>query len=179
LLPAKCFTSTTSFGWHQPYLNAVHDVVFQLGTRRNTWRYHWLNPRRRDVILAPRSSGCWQVFRLPNKMCALRTTSFPRKMALNVSTAHKLWLEAPGAKGQPHVDSRVRIVHLPPSKSRNGWDISEYRNRWNLVEQLMRAPWSAGPVAVKFAYSHHHAMGHGLRRHAPRSILPRPKGKPL
>jgi hypothetical protein len=36
LLPAKCFTSTTSFGWHQPYLNAAHDVVFQSGTRRNT-----------------------------------------------------------------------------------------------------------------------------------------------
>ena len=26
-------------------------------------------------------------------------------------TARKLWLEAPGAKGQPHVD---RTVHLPP-----------------------------------------------------------------
>ena len=58
-------------------------------------------------IPSPEQDVCFEYYIIPSK-----------EMALNVSTAHKLWLEAPGAKGQPHVDSRVRIVHLPPSKSR-------------------------------------------------------------
>src|SRR6516165_274860 len=66
-------------------------------------------------IPSPEQDVCFEYYIIPSK-----------DMAFNVSTAHKLWLEAPGAKGQPHVDSRVRTVHLPPAKSRNGWDISEY-----------------------------------------------------
>lgn len=60
-------------------------------------------------------------------------------MAHNVSTAHEAWMETPGAKGRQHMDSKVRIVHLPPFKSVCGWDISGYLNKWELIEEKMKA----------------------------------------
>lgn len=62
-----------------------------------------------------------------------------REMAHNVSTAHDLWLKTPGAKGQAHRDSKVRTVELPPYKTCNGWDISQYLNKWELIEEKMKA----------------------------------------
>lgn len=60
-------------------------------------------------------------------------------MTKNVVEAHKLWLSSPGIKGQEHKENTVRTVHLPPFKSFSGWDISEYRDQWNLIEQKLRA----------------------------------------
>jgi restriction endonuclease Mrr len=37
-----------------------------------------------------------------------------------------------------HKDNAVRTVHLPPAKSFNGWDISEYRDWWDLLERALR-----------------------------------------
>ena len=37
-----------------------------------------------------------------------------------------------------HNDSAVRTVHLPPYKSISGWDISEYRDRWDFLEQKLK-----------------------------------------
>jgi len=62
-----------------------------------------------------------------------------KEMADNVSKAHSMWLQTPGKKGQAHRDSKVRTVYLPPHKSECGWDISQYRNRWDLIEQEMKA----------------------------------------
>ena len=58
-------------------------------------------------------------------------------MAANVEGAHRQWLKAAGKKGQVHQDSRVRTVHLPPAKSFSGWDISEYRDRWELIGERL------------------------------------------
>jgi hypothetical protein len=58
-------------------------------------------------------------------------------MAHHVSGAHAAWLAAPGAHGQSHKDSKVRTVHLPPYRAPGGWDISEYLNRWELIEDKM------------------------------------------
>jgi hypothetical protein len=58
-------------------------------------------------------------------------------MAKNVSEEHALWLSTPGKKGQPHRDNRMRIVHLPPYKSLTGWDISAFRERWDLIEKVL------------------------------------------
>jgi hypothetical protein len=58
-------------------------------------------------------------------------------MAKHVSEAHQLWLVTPGKKGQLHKDNKVRTVHLPPYKSFSGWDISEYRDRWDFVEEVL------------------------------------------
>jgi hypothetical protein len=59
-------------------------------------------------------------------------------MAFNVMQAHEQWLAAPGMNGQVRQDSSVRTVHIPPFRSYNGWDISEYLNRWDLIEGKLR-----------------------------------------
>ena len=79
-------------------------------------------------IPAPESNRPFEYYIIPSE-----------DMASNVSNAHDLWLKTPGAKGQVHKDSKVRTVHLPPYKSLIGWDISPYLNRWDLLEEEMRA----------------------------------------
>ena len=61
------------------------------------------------------------------------------EMAANVRKAHKLWMKTPGKNGQAHKESAVRTVHLPPRTSRSGWDISKYKNGWDLIEQKLKA----------------------------------------
>jgi len=60
------------------------------------------------------------------------------EMAKNVSESHRLWLQAPGKKGQPHAaDNTIRTVRLPPGKSRNGWDILQYRDDWKPILDVL------------------------------------------
>jgi hypothetical protein len=66
-------------------------------------------------------------------------------MAKNVSEAHELWLSTPGKRGQPHTDNTVRIVPLPPRKSPTDWDISPYRDRWDLIEDVLNPARSNAP----------------------------------
>ena len=61
------------------------------------------------------------------------------EMSKNISEGHRTWRETPGKKGQMHNESLVRIVHLPSEKSFSGWDISKYRDRWDLIEQKLKA----------------------------------------
>jgi hypothetical protein len=51
--------------------------------------------------------------------------------------SHKQWLETPGVNGRNHEDSSVRTVMLPPRKCFNGWDISEYEERWDLIVEKL------------------------------------------
>lgn len=61
------------------------------------------------------------------------------EMALNVSEGHKRWLDSPGKKGQQHDQTTtMRIVTLPPYKQSNGWDVSVYKNRWDLIENALQ-----------------------------------------
>ena len=60
-------------------------------------------------------------------------------MARDVVEAHQRWLRTPGVRGQAHNDNKVRTVHLPPRTSLSGWDISKYLNRWDLIEEKLRA----------------------------------------
>ena len=62
-----------------------------------------------------------------------------KEMAEHVRKAHKLWMETPGKNGQAHRDSAVRTVPLPPPQSFSGWDISPYKDRWDLIEKKLRA----------------------------------------
>lgn len=54
------------------------------------------------------------------------------EMGKNVKTAQERWLsDVPTRR-----DSDVRIVTLPPRTNYIGWDISPYRNNWDLIEAL-------------------------------------------
>ncbi|MEK6544399.1 MAG: hypothetical protein AABZ44_08205 [Elusimicrobiota bacterium] len=59
-------------------------------------------------------------------------------MSKNVLEAHSLWLKTPGKKGQSHNQTTIRTVHLPPHKSLSGWDISGYRERWDLIDKKLK-----------------------------------------
>lgn len=59
-------------------------------------------------------------------------------MAENVSACFRLWVDTPGAKGQKRdPENQIRAVYLPPRINRNGWDISPYKNRWDLIERCL------------------------------------------
>jgi hypothetical protein len=58
-------------------------------------------------------------------------------MAEKIREAHSLWLKTPGKKGQAHNDTTIRAVSLPPRKSFGGWDITEYKNRWDIIESKL------------------------------------------
>ena len=61
------------------------------------------------------------------------------EMSKNISERHRNWLETLGKKGQRHNESTMRTLPLPPLKTFSGWDISEYRERWDLIEQKLKA----------------------------------------
>ena len=60
------------------------------------------------------------------------------EISKNVSKAHQLWLSEPGKDGRTRKDGSVRTVHLPPNASYSGWRIDNYKNRWDLIENLLR-----------------------------------------
>ncbi len=61
-------------------------------------------------------------------------------MAKKVVEGNQLWLKSPGVKGQKHKDNAIRIVYLPPYKSAySDFDLRKYRDRWDLIEQKLRA----------------------------------------
>ena len=62
-----------------------------------------------------------------------------KEIAKHVDEAHQLWLKTPGKNDQVHKDSKIRVVHLPPHKSACGWDISEYRERWDLIAMALKS----------------------------------------
>jgi hypothetical protein len=59
-------------------------------------------------------------------------------VAKNVTKAHKKWLSEPGKNGRIRKDGSVRTIHLPPHESYSGWRIDEYKNRWDLIEKLLK-----------------------------------------
>jgi hypothetical protein len=60
------------------------------------------------------------------------------EMATHVSEAHAKWLDTPGKNSRIHQDSKVRTVHLPPYRSFSGWDISPFRDRWDLIDNTLK-----------------------------------------
>lgn len=50
---------------------------------------------------------------------------------------HQRWLETPGKDGQPHKDTTVRTTFIRPAKNQYSWDISPYKNAWELIEERL------------------------------------------
>ena len=59
------------------------------------------------------------------------------EISKNIKEAHHKWMKALGKKGQVHNENTVRIVELPPRKGFNGWDISKYLNKWDIIEKKL------------------------------------------
>ena len=58
-----------------------------------------------------------------------------------VKWRHKNWLNNPGKDGKQHNETSLRVVQIPPFKYRReneNWDISEFKNRWDLIEDKLK-----------------------------------------
>jgi hypothetical protein len=62
-----------------------------------------------------------------------------KDMAKHIAKAHRLWLKTPGKNNRAHRDNPMRNVILPPRVSRGGWDITQFRNRWDLIEDKLKS----------------------------------------
>ncbi len=58
-------------------------------------------------------------------------------MVENAQKYHRLWVETPGKHGQPHKDTVVRVVLLPPSTSPFYWDVEKYLGKWEFIDQVL------------------------------------------
>ena len=80
-------------------------------------------------IPAPESSAKFEYYVIPAS-----------EMAKHVAEGHQRWLDSPGRHGQDHRDNTMRVVNLPPYKSsHDSFDICSYLNRWDLIEERLRA----------------------------------------
>jgi len=80
-------------------------------------------------IPAPQTSEQFQYYIIPSSV-----------MANNMRECFRMWVETPGKDRRPHnPENTVRTVHLPPRVCRNGWNIQEYLNRWDLIEECVAA----------------------------------------
>ena len=62
-------------------------------------------------------------------------------VAKNVKQSHQMWLNGEGevkSRGKVRKDSNMRCINIPPSLSNNGWSIEEYKNRWDIIEKLLK-----------------------------------------
>jgi hypothetical protein len=55
-------------------------------------------------------------------------------MAQNIGQEHADWLTGTGRKGQQRQDNPVRIVRIPPYRSTGHWDVTPFREQWQLIE---------------------------------------------
>ena len=64
-----------------------------------------------------------------------------KKVAKNVKQSHQMWLSGKGQiknTGRQRKDSNMRVINIPPAISNNGWSIEKYKNRWDIIESLLR-----------------------------------------
>ena len=59
------------------------------------------------------------------------------EMSKNVKHAHELWLQDPKPNGEQRQDTVVRTIHIPPKKDYAGWSIEQFKNRWDIIEDLL------------------------------------------
>lgn len=62
-----------------------------------------------------------------------------KEMAKNVKNCFQIWLNAPGTRVEKHdPENKVRTIQLPPKDDLNGWNISKYLNKWELIQNLLK-----------------------------------------
>ena len=60
------------------------------------------------------------------------------EMSRRIKIDFETWIKQPGVRKKHDPDNKFRTVTLPPHKSISGWDISEYKNKWELIEQKLQ-----------------------------------------
>ena len=60
------------------------------------------------------------------------------EMAKNIRESHIIWENTPGKKGQLHNPNGFRAIEMPPRGCLNGWDITPYRNGWDLIKEKLK-----------------------------------------
>ena len=58
-------------------------------------------------------------------------------MSKNIRAEFQDWVRSPGKRKSHDSNNQVRTVHLPPFKNKRHEWISEYKNRWDLVEEAL------------------------------------------
>lgn len=62
-----------------------------------------------------------------------------KEMSRNVQEIFEIWVNTPGMKGQKHdKETKIRALRLPSGSNLNGWDISPYLNRWDLIQDKLK-----------------------------------------
>jgi len=59
-------------------------------------------------------------------------------MSKNVKEQHQIWLDTPDRYGNAHKPTDMRSIHLPPYKSLNDWNLEQYENKWEIIEDILR-----------------------------------------
>jgi hypothetical protein len=59
-------------------------------------------------------------------------------VAKNVKEGNDKWMATLGKDNQPQNETAMRIIELPPKVSNTGWSIAEYKNRWDIIEDLLK-----------------------------------------
>ena len=104
-------------------------------------------PGSRTCIVGPKAeiyfgdNFFWILGGIPLHASGLKSIFYfiPSKIiSENNKAGHELWLKTPGKKGRPHMDNNVRTIEIPPYKSIFGWDICEYKSRWDLIEEKLK-----------------------------------------
>lgn len=78
-------------------------------------------------IPLPNSEKSFEYFVIPSS-----------EVSKHVKEGHQKWLSEEGKNGHLRKDSNVRTIHLPPHSSYTGWNIEQYRNRWDIIEDLLK-----------------------------------------
>ena len=63
------------------------------------------------------------------------------EMAKNITRIHQNWMDTPAKDGSKHNFTTMRSVDIPPRQIKQEnlrWDISEYKNRWDLIEDKLK-----------------------------------------
>jgi hypothetical protein len=62
-----------------------------------------------------------------------------KDVAKNGAEAHGRWLSEPKkSTGEPRRDNDIRTIRLPPRVSDAGWDISHYKDKWEIIQGLLK-----------------------------------------
>ncbi len=56
------------------------------------------------------------------------------EMAANIKAVYELWVKNPNH----NPENQIRTVPIPPKKEINGWEISRFLNRWDLIEDKLK-----------------------------------------